>query len=139
MQTISANLMLVIYALTSAAGLVLLKLAGQTGAPISFIDGKLHLNFGIYAILGIFLYGVSFLLYTYLIAKNDLSYIIPVSTALVYIGIFLASFFLFKEALTAAKIVGILLILGGVVLLNLGNSNTNNTTNSATTSKRVGQ
>ena len=119
-QAISANLMLIIYALTSTAGLVLLKFAGQTGAPISFVDGKLHFNLGILAVSGIFLYGVSFLLYTYLIAKNDLSYIIPVSTALIYIGIFFASYFLFHEALTALKITGILLILGGVVLLNLG-------------------
>lgn len=127
-QAISANLMLIIYALTSTAGLILLKFAGQTGAPISFIEGKLHLNFGIFAISGIFLYGVSFLLYTYLIAKNDLSYIIPLSTALVYIGIFLASYFLFHEVLTAVKVAGIMLILGGVILLNLGNSN-NDTAN----------
>lgn len=119
-QVISANLTLIIYALTSTAGLVLLKFAGQTGAPISFVDGKLHFNLGILAVSGIFLYGVSFLLYTYLIAKNDLSYIIPVSTALVYIGIFFASYFLFHEALTALKVTGILLILGGVALLNLG-------------------
>lgn len=119
-QVLYANLPLIIYAVTSTAGLVLIKLAGQTGAPISFVDGKLQLNFGLYAVLGIFLYGVSFLLYTYLITKNDLSYIIPISTALVYVGIFLASYFLFHEAITALKITGILLILGGVILLNLG-------------------
>jgi drug/metabolite transporter (DMT)-like permease len=118
-QAIHSNLLLIIYALTSTAGLVLIKLAGQNGAPISFVDGRLHLNFGPYAIIGIFLYGVSFLLYTYLISKNDLSYIIPISTALIYIGIFFASYFLFHEALTALKITGILLILGGVVLLHL--------------------
>lgn len=144
MQAMSSNLILITYALASTAGLVLLKFAGQTGAPISFVDGKLHLNFGLYAISGIFLYGVSFLLYTYLIAKNDLSYIIPVSTALVYIGIFLASFFLFKEVLTAMKIVGILLIVGGVALLNLGgpndgNSTKNSSTDSTTSSKKITQ
>ena len=119
MQAIYSNLPLIVYALTSTAGLVLIKLAGETGAPLSFVDGKLQFNLGLYATLGIFLYGVSFLVYTYLISKNDLSYIIPVSTALVYIGIFLASYFLFHEAITALKITGILLILGGVVLLNL--------------------
>lgn len=119
-QALYANLPLIIYAVTSTAGLVLIKLAGQAGAPISFVDGRLHLNFGIYAVTGIVLYGLSFLLYTYLIARNDLSYIIPVSTALVYVGIFLASYFLFREAFTALKVVGILLILGGVILLNIG-------------------
>lgn len=119
-QAILSNSLLIIYALTSTAGLVLLKFAGQSGPPISFIEGRVHFNLGLLAISGIFLYSVSFLLYTYLIAKNNLSYIIPVSTALVYIGIFLASFFVFKESLTALKITGILLILGGVILLNLG-------------------
>lgn len=119
-QALSSNILLLVYVLTSTAGLVLLKLGGQSGAPISFIEGKLHLNLGLFAIGGIFLYGVSFLLYTYLIAKNDLSYIIPISTALVYVGIFMASFLLFHEAFTALKVTGILLILGGVILLNLG-------------------
>ena len=114
-----SNIILLIYALTSTAGLVLLKFGSQTGAPIALVEGRLHFNLGVYAIAGIFLYGLSFLLYTYLIAKNDLGYIIPVSTALVYIGIFLASFFLFKEPFTALKITGILLILGGVILLNI--------------------
>lgn len=114
-----ANAILISYVATTTLGIVFIKYAGETGAPISFVDGKIHFNIGLYAVLGMFFYGVSFLLYTYLIAKNDLSYIIPVATALVYIGIFLASFFLFKEAMTALKVVGILLIIGGVILLNV--------------------
>ena len=116
-----SNMILLAYAVISSVGLVLLKMAGdKDGAPISFVDGKLALNIGLYAIGGIVLYGLSFLIYTYMISKNDLGYIIPVSTALVYIGIFIASFIIFKESITMLKIVGILLILGGVILLNLG-------------------
>lgn len=114
-----ANLILLFYAVTSSVALVLLKLGGQSGPPVSVIDGKLIFNLGWYAISGIILYGLSFIVYTYLISKNDLGYIIPVSTALVYIGIFLASYFIFKETFTAFKIAGICLILGGVILLNL--------------------
>lgn len=114
-----ANAILLIYALTSSVGLVLLKLGSQTGAPVSIEAGKLTFNLGILAIGGIVLYGLSFVIYTYLISKNDLGYIIPVSTALVYIFIFIASFIIFKEAFTAIKIVGICLILGGLVLLNI--------------------
>lgn len=114
-----ANLILIVYALTSSLGLILLKLGSKLGAPVSLVDHKLHFNLGTYAISGILLYGLSFIIYTYLISKNDLGYIIPVSTALVYIFIFTASFIVFKEVFTAVKIVGICLILGGVVLLNL--------------------
>ena len=114
-----ANLILLIYALTSSAALVLLKAGSKTGAPISFIDGKPQFNLGLYIIAGILLYGISFIIYTYLISKNDLGYIIPISTALVYIFIFTASFIVFKEAFTAFKILGICLILGGLVVLNI--------------------
>jgi len=114
-----ANIILVLYALLSTAGLVLLKLGSGTGAPFELVNGKLHSNLTFTVIAGVFLYAVSFLVYTYLVSKNDLSYIIPVSTALVYVGIFFASFFIFKEAFTAFKIVGIFLILGGVILLNI--------------------
>ena len=115
-----SNIILFIYAITSSAGLILLKLGSQSGgAPVAIVDGRLHFNLGLYAIFGIFLYGLSFVIYTYLISKNDLGYIIPVSTALIYIFIFLASFIIFKEAFTALKIVGIALILGGVILLNI--------------------
>jgi drug/metabolite transporter (DMT)-like permease len=103
----------------SSAGLIFLKLGGQDGAPVSIVNGKIEFNLGIYAISGIILYAISFVIYTYLVSKNDLGYIIPVSTALVYIFIFAASYFIFKEAITAMKIVGIFLILGGVILLNL--------------------
>jgi drug/metabolite transporter (DMT)-like permease len=114
-----SNIILIIYALTSSLGLVLLKLGSKTGAPISFVDHKLQFNLGFYAISGVILYGLSFLIYTYLISKNDLGYIIPVSTALVYIFIFAASFIIFKETFTAIKIAGIFFILGGLILLNL--------------------
>lgn len=114
-----ANLILLLYALTSSAGLVLIKLGSEGGAPVSFDGGKLQLNLGLYAILGVLLYGVSFIIYTYLVSKNDLGYIVPVVTALVYIFIFAASFFIFKEVFTAVKIIGICFILIGLILLNL--------------------
>lgn len=113
------GIILLIYAVLTSSALVLLKLGSANGAPISFIEGKLHLNLGFYVISGIILYGLSFAVYTYLVSKNDLGYIIPVSTALVYVFIFLASFFIFKEVFTALKVVGIVLIFTGLVLLNI--------------------
>lgn len=114
-----SQLILAIYAITTSLALVFLKLGTSTGAPISYVDHKVIFNLGFYTISGIFLYGVSFLVYTYLISKYDLGYIIPIATALVYILIFVASFVIFKEVFTAVKIVGICLILSGLVLLNL--------------------
>lgn len=117
---IMANIILFIYSVSSSLGLILLKLGSKSGAPVSFAEHKIHFNFSPYILSGIFLYGFSFIVYTYLISKNDLGYIVPVSTALVYMFIFSASYVLFKETFTLARVIGILLIFGGLVLLNLG-------------------
>ena len=114
-----SKILIALYVLTTSSALVVLKWGAQSGAPAQFINNKLHLNLNPYVVTGIALYGTSFLLYTYLISKYDLGYIIPVTTAFVYVLIFLASFVVFKEVFTVIKIMGIALILGGVILLNI--------------------
>lgn len=109
---------ILLYVATTSLGLITLKLSTTNGLPISYVNEKLIFNFNLLNVLGVFLYGVSFLLYFYLISKFDLGYIIPLTTALVYIVIFIASFIIFKEAFTAFKILGIGLILIGLFFLN---------------------
>lgn len=114
-----ARLILALYVLATSAGLIVLKLGTETGVPISIASGKLHINLNWQSITGILLYGLSFLLYVYLISKNDLGYIIPLTTAFVYIVIFVASAIIFKEVFTVTKIIGITLIILGLIFLNL--------------------
>lgn len=114
-----SKIILILYVLTASLALVTLKLGTNTGLPISYINSKVQFNVNAYTIVGFLLYGLSFLTYIYLIAKNDLGYIIPLAAAFVYILIFIASYLIFKEVFTATKIMGIVLILGGIVLLNL--------------------
>lgn len=114
-----AKVILALYVATTSLGLIVLKLGTTNGLPISYVQNKLQFNLNLYALAGIFLYGLSFLLYLYLISKNDLGYIIPLTTALVYIVIFIASAIIFKEIFTITKILGIFLIIGGVILLNV--------------------
>ena len=108
-----------LYIITTSSALVILKLATKHGAPIEFINNRVHFNINLLTSLGIVLYGISFLTYTYLISKYKLGYIIPLATAFVYIFIFFASYFIFKENFTGIKIAGIAFIVGGLVLLNL--------------------
>jgi len=112
-------LLLVIYILSTSSGLVLLKLGSSSGAPVAIINNSLKFNLNPLVLGGIFLYATSFILYTFLISKYNLGFIIPVTTALVYILIFVASFLIFKETFTVIKIVAIALIIFGVILLNL--------------------
>lgn len=113
------TILLIAYTLATSLALIFLKLGTQSGAPITFIDSKIGFNLGFFTISGVVLYGLSFLIYTYLIAKYDLGFIIPIATALVYVVIFVASFIIFKESFTMLKIIGIILILVGIVFINL--------------------
>lgn len=114
-----AKLILAFYVLATSLGLIFLKLGTEDSLPVRFINNKIQFNLNFYAVTGIFLYVLSFVLYIYLISKNDLGYIIPLTTALVYVVIFVSSFFIFHEVFTATKIVGISLILGGLIFLNI--------------------
>jgi small multidrug resistance pump len=115
-----ANVFLGIYAIVTSLGLIFIKLGTNDGMPIKYIGNKLQFDFNFYIIAGVLMYGLSFLLYMFLISKNELGYIIPLTTALVYVLIFVSSYFIFHEVFTATKIAGILLIIGGLVCLNLG-------------------
>jgi len=113
-----SNLLLLLYVVTTSLGLVILKLGAASGMPIQYSDNRLQFNLNPYTVGGLILYGISFALYVYLISKFDLGYIIPFAAAFVYIVIFVASYFVFKEAFTTTKVIGIALILGGIIFLN---------------------
>ena len=115
----TAKIIFVMYILATSLGLIMLKLGTNRKLPISYINDKLQFNPNAYTVSGIFLYGVSFVLYVYLISKFDLGYIIPLTASFVYILVFTASFLIFKEPFTATKILGIVLILAGLFLLNI--------------------
>lgn len=117
-----SNLILIAYAISTSLALVLLKLGSQAGAIVSIIDSKVIFNPSLLNLGGVLFYGISFVIYTYLIAKYDLGFIIPLATAMVYILIFIASFIIFKESFSMIKIVAIGLILTGIVLLNMSKS-----------------
>jgi drug/metabolite transporter (DMT)-like permease len=114
-----ANILIALYTLATSLGLVFVKLGTDSGMPIKFINGKLHVSINFFTVAGIMLYGISFALYVYLISKNNLGYIIPLTTALVYICIFMASYFIFHEVFTITKVIGIALILSGLAFLNM--------------------
>jgi len=107
------------YVLTASLSLLILKWGTNSGLPVSYVNSKLHFNLNAYTVAGLTLYGLSFILYVYLISKYELGYIIPLAAGFVYILIFVGSFFIFKESFTAIKILAITLILFGIVLLNL--------------------
>ena len=112
-------LALVLFVIVTSSALILLKMGTKNGALISIKNKRPRLHITKQSFFGILLYGISFLLYMYLIAQNDLGYIIPLTTALVYLILFPASYYLFREKFTRLKLLGIGCIAIGLILLNL--------------------
>jgi len=79
------------------------KARSKTGALVHFVDSKVRFNFDLYNLSGVALYGISFLLYVYLISKYDLGYIIPLTTAFVYTLILSLPFSFLKKLLRYLK------------------------------------
>jgi len=114
-----SKITILLYVAATAAALVIMKIGLSSGPPVTYSGSKLHLAITPLFALGCFLYVISFILYTFLISKYDLGYIIPLGTAMVYIVIFVLSFIIFKESFTTLKIIAISFIIVGVILLNL--------------------
>jgi small multidrug resistance pump len=108
------------YILLTTGGLVAIKIGTSANEHVLKISERLSIPFNISIISGVLMYGLSFLVYIYLISKFELSYIIPVTAAVIYILVFVASFTIFHESISWMKIIGIILIVSGLVVLNAG-------------------
>lgn len=67
-------------------------------------------------VLGLFLYGISTILWILALKKVELSYAYPM-VSLGYVFVFIASYFIFNEAMNWLKIGGLIFIMAGIVLV----------------------
>jgi multidrug transporter EmrE-like cation transporter len=67
--------------------------------------------------IGLFLYGLVFISYTFLLKHFDISVLYPSYTALSIIGVSLVGVAYFGESLSFSKILGLLFLLVGISLL----------------------
>lgn len=107
----------VAYIFFTVGGLFLMKLSGQ---PIGFAlqNGTFHLDISGKMILALVMYASSFLIWTGIVAKSDLSFIVPFSSAIVSTLSVLLGILIFQEDLNMYKIIGIFLAISGVMLMN---------------------
>lgn len=108
---------LVVYIFFTISGLTLIKLGGVQQLTIS--SGKILLKLDIKTLLGILCYIVSFIVYILLISKFQLSYIMPLTTGLVYIFVLITSVIFLKEKIDISQWVGAGVILIGIIIMNL--------------------
>jgi small multidrug resistance pump len=114
------NIILIsVYLLLTVSGLVLFKLGASGNASFGFINGTFMLKFNLIMLAGLLCYTLSFIMYMVLISKFNLSYIIPLTTGIVYVLIFAASILIFNEHISVTSIFGAIFVLTGVILLNI--------------------
>lgn len=108
----------VAYIFFTISGLILMKLGG-TQISIAFRDGIFNMSLGIKLILALMMYGISFLFWTGIVAKNDLGYIVPLTSAITNIITVVVGILIFSESISFSKVIGIILATLGVILMNI--------------------
>lgn len=106
------------YIFFTISGLILMKLGGGQ-MNIAFKDGVFNMSLGIKLIFAFIMYGTSFLLWTGIVAKNDLGYIVPLTSAITNIITVIIGILIFSESINIYKIFGIVLATVGVILMNI--------------------
>lgn len=112
-------IMFVAYFLFTCAGMVLIKLGGGASENALFTLPLVDFKVSLLSLLGFFVYGLSFLLYSIMLTKYELSWLNPVTIGITSILIFVSAALIFGEAITAVKVLALFLILSGVVLINV--------------------
>lgn len=105
-------ILFIIYVILSSSGLVLFKL-GTMGPGISILGIKLTIRM----ILGVFCYGLSFLLWLYIVSKINLTFAMPLSVALVNTLVVVESCIFLKEKINIQQGIGIFIIVLGVMII----------------------
>lgn len=111
------KVLFVIYVILSSSGLILFKL-GTNNANIHFNLFGLGLDISFKMIIGILCYGLSFLLWLYLVSKINLTIAMPLSVALVNTLVVIGSCLFLNEKINFTQGLGIFIIILGVSLIS---------------------
>lgn len=106
-----------LYVIFAVTGSTLLKFGAGESLKTLFMVPVINLKITLFTFLGFITYGISFLLYTILLGKYELSYISPLTVGIVYIALMITAFVFFKEPFRFTKICGSLLIFTGIMMM----------------------
>ncbi len=108
---------LVLYIIFAVSGSTLIKL-GSSNTIKSFLTIPfVNMNVSFISLIGFIAYALSFVCYTILLSKFELSFISPLTVGIVYVLLMVTAFVFFKEPITVTKLLGSSLILIGVLLI----------------------
>lgn len=108
----------IIYIFLTILGLVLMKLGGGD-INFSIENSIIRINLGTKIILAFLVCGVSYILWSRIVYKNDLGYIVPMTSAITNIITMIIGILMFNENFNIYKIIGIVLATVGIILINV--------------------
>jgi multidrug transporter EmrE-like cation transporter len=106
-----------IYIVVGGVGMILFKLV-MSEKPLAGRN-LFEILFNPKFIVGILLYGCSFLMFLVILSRFKLNIAYPLTTSLFFIFISLASYFVLKETFSIQHILGIALCLFGIILIGI--------------------
>lgn len=109
--------LIILYVIFAVGGSTLIKYGGQVKLSTLLMVPIVKVGITLVTLLGIVCYGLSFLLYIFLLNKFDLSFISPITIGVVYVLLMITAIVFFSEHFTVLKIIGCILILVGVVMV----------------------
>lgn len=110
-------LLLLPYLFFTVSGLIFMKLGGDT-FKFSINEFGTKVNISWKSLVGLSFYFISFLLWTIIIPKYDLSFVMPVVIGTVQVLTLFAAFLIFHESISLTNLIGIILVIAGIVLIN---------------------
>ncbi len=97
-----------------------MKLSGEP-IKLGINEGLFFFNITLKMALALLFYASSFFLWTGIVSKNDLSFIVPFSSAIVNVISVVIGILIFQESVNIYKVVGIIMAIMGVALMNYNN------------------
>lgn len=91
---------------------------GLEGKEFDSIQNTIKILFSPLILAGIVVYGLTTILWLYILTKADISYVYPL-TSIVHILMFFCALFIFKEQIFYTRWIGVTLITAGVVFISL--------------------
>lgn len=112
-------MLILLYVLLSACGLVFLKIGASHDLKITVSGSTFEIKLNIYVIIGLLCYVSSFIVSLVAMSKTNLNIFYPISAGLGYILVCMASYLILKESFSVMQITGTIIILIGVIVMNL--------------------
>lgn len=119
---------LMVYVVLSTSGATLIKYGGSSKVHTLFSVPFVNTEISLTSLLGILIYGISFLTFVILLNKLNMSYLVPIATGASYVLLMVASIAVFNEGFSLWKTIGCILILAGIMLVVTSGTNVTTTT-----------